>query len=195
MGVNAATTDEPQFTIEETKRQMNKGEEFLQRITEFQGRLFGFILSMLGDVDQTNEVLQETNLVLWRKSDDFQPGTDFKAWSFRVAHFQVMAFRQRQIRERLIFDNDVLEQITRDAIQQDDAYERRKERLEICISELSDRHREVLCRFYQNEESMNAIAATLKRTANAVGQMLFRIRKTLIECVSEENQGTVADVI
>ena len=173
MVVSAATTDEPQFAIEETKRQMNNSEEFLQRITEFQGRLFGFILSMLGDVDQTNEVLQETNLVLWRKSDDFQPGTDFKAWSFRVAHFQVMAFRQRQIRERLIFDNDVLEQITRDAIQQDDAYERRKERLEICISKLSERNREVLCRFYQNEESMNAFVERRSRESLSIdaGQM------------------------
>jgi RNA polymerase sigma-70 factor (ECF subfamily) len=173
---------------------MNNSDEFLTLITEFQGRLFGFVLSMLGDVDQANEILQETNLVLWRKSDEFRPGSDFKAWSFRVAHFQVMAFRQRQIRDRLVFSDDVIEQFCRDAAAQDEAYEQRIELLETCIASLSERNREVLCRFYDQGESLEAIATSLKRTANAVGQMLFRIRKSLIECVGENVPG-VTDAI
>jgi RNA polymerase sigma-70 factor (ECF subfamily) len=173
---------------------MNNSNDFLQLITEFQGRLFGFVLAMLGDVDQANEVLQETNLVLWRKSDDFKIGSDFKAWSFRVAHFQVMAFRQRHYRDRLIFDDDLIEQIARDASKQDEMYQQRVDRLENCVAKLSERKREVLCRFYENDESLEAIAETLKRTANAVGQMLFRIRKSLIACVSTDDRE-VADVV
>ena len=173
---------------------MNRNDAFLPLITEFQGRLFGFILSMLGDVDQANDVLQETNVVLWKKSTEFQPGSDFKAWSFRVAHFQVMAFRQRQIRDRLVFGDDVIEQITRDAAKQDEVYQQRIDRLEDCIAKLPERNREVLCRFYHNDESLEAIAETLKRTANAVGQLLFRTRKSLIACVSSENQE-MADVV
>ncbi|WP_146530717.1 hypothetical protein [Novipirellula artificiosorum] len=41
--------------------------------------------------------------------------------------------------------------------------------------------------------TMSEIGATLKRTANTVGQMLFRIRRTLIECVSDESE--VSDVL
>jgi RNA polymerase sigma-70 factor (ECF subfamily) len=171
---------------------MNNSDEFLQLITEFQGRLFGFVLAMLGDVDQANEVLQETNLVLWRKSDEFEPGSDFKAWSFRVAHFQVMAFRQRQLRDRLVFSDEVIEQFSRDAAAQDEAYEQRIELLGTCIDSLSERNRDVLCRFYDQGESLDTIAASLKRTANAVGQMLFRIRRSLIQCVSNENGVTDA---
>jgi RNA polymerase sigma-70 factor (ECF subfamily) len=171
---------------------MNNSDEFLQLITEFQGRLFGFVLAMLGDVDQANEVLQETNLVLWRKSDEFEPGSDFKAWSFRVAQFQVMAFRQRQIRDRLVFSDEVIEQFSRDAAAQDEAYEQRIELLGTCIDSLSERNRDVLCRFYDQGESLDTIAASLKRTANAVGQMLFRIRRSLIQCVSNENGVTDA---
>lgn len=173
---------------------MNDSDEFLQLITEFQGRLFGFVLGMIGDVDQANEVLQETNLVLWRKSDEFQSGSDFKAWSFRIAHFQVMAFRQRQIRNRVVFTDQVIEKICQDAMTQDEAYERRLKLLERCISDLSDRNRDVLCRFYDQGESLEAIATSLRRTANAIGQMLFRIRKALIQCVSDEGQG-VTDAV
>ncbi|TWT84334.1 ECF RNA polymerase sigma factor SigW [Planctomycetes bacterium CA13] len=171
---------------------MNHSDEFLELITEYQGRLFGFVLSMLGNVDQANEVLQEINLVLWKKSDDFTPGSSFKAWSFRVAHFQVMAFRQRQIRDRLVFDDAALEKLSRDAMAIDDVYEQRVARLEGCMQRLSERNRDVVRRFYVNGESMNEIGAVLKRTANAVGQTLFRIRRTLIKCVSDESE--VADV-
>jgi RNA polymerase sigma-70 factor (ECF subfamily) len=177
------------------QQRMNSDEDFLSLITEFQGRLYGFILSMLGDVDQANEVLQETNLVLWRKSDDFQPGTDFKAWSFRVAHFQAMAFRQRQVRDRLMFDSDTLERITREASKQDEAFARRMDLLDECIENLSEQNREIVTRFYKGGESLDEIAQSVKRKANAVGQILYRIRKALIECVSEKDKEGVIDVI
>lgn len=172
---------------------MNESDEFLQLITEFQGRLFGFILSLIGDHDQANEVLQETNLVLWKKSDEFQPGSNFKAWCFRVAHFQVMAFRQRQIRDRLVFDDETLDKIASEANTQDEVYEHRLELLEKCILQLPARSREVINLFYDQEQSLDAIAVKLNRKANAIGQLLYRIRKTLIECVSIE-KGEAGDV-
>ncbi|MEP3478200.1 MAG: sigma-70 family RNA polymerase sigma factor [Fuerstiella sp.] len=168
---------------------MTQDDSFLERMTAFQGRLYGFVLSLLGDADQANEVLQETNLVLWKKSDEFQPGSDFKAWSFRVAHFQVMAFRQRQVRDRLVFDEQALEKVYREAMDVDTVFEQKKERLDECVESLSTGSQEVLTRFYVKGESLREIGAVLNRKANSVGQTLFRIRKALIECVSDEKWG------
>ncbi len=163
---------------------MNQSEEFVRLMTDYQGRLYGFILSMVCDVNEANDLLQETNLVLWRQSDDFQMGSDFKAWSFRVAHFQVMAMRQRKIRDRLVFDGPLLESISSRARLNDDHYQRRQGRLDDCLKRLSSQHRDVVCRFYEQRESMATIAKALGRNPNAVGQMLFRIRKNLLACVS-----------
>ncbi len=66
-------------------------EPFVRLMTEHQGRLFAYVYSLLGNPDAANDVLQEVNVVLWRDSKEFRPGTNFKAWSFRIAHFQVMA--------------------------------------------------------------------------------------------------------
>jgi len=124
--------------------------------------------------------------VLWKKSDEFQPGSSFKAWSFRVAHFQVMAFRQRQARDRLVFDNETVDRITREATAEDELHAARVERLQDCIGRLPRRDRDVLHDFYDKEMSMVAIAGKLNRTAAAVGQLLFRIRQKLIDCVTVE---------
>ena len=43
--------------------------EFIQLLTSNQSRLFAYTLSMLGDRQQAHDVMQETNMILWRKAD------------------------------------------------------------------------------------------------------------------------------
>src|SRR6185295_13104725 len=100
---------EPGDPLFSPEMRSNDSEAFVRLMTEHQGRLFGYIFSLLGDPDAANDVLQEANVILWRDSREFRPGSNFKAWAFRVAHFQVMAFRQRQIRDRLVFEDDMIE--------------------------------------------------------------------------------------
>ena len=42
-------------------------EKFVQRLTANQTRLYGYVYSLLADHSRTADVVQETNLVLWRK--------------------------------------------------------------------------------------------------------------------------------
>jgi RNA polymerase sigma-70 factor, ECF subfamily len=41
-------------------------EELVSLMTQFQGRLYAYILSLIADADAANDVLQETNVVLWK---------------------------------------------------------------------------------------------------------------------------------
>lgn len=169
---------------------MNKSEVFVELITNCQGRLFSFIAAALGNADIANEVLQETNLVIWRKSADFEIGSNFDAWVFRIASFQVMAYRQRQIRDKLMFDQDLVEKITHQSELRSEHYETRMTQLSRCIEKLPDRSREVIRRRYSGGQSLQEIADDIEQTQNAVGQLLFRVKRKLIECVSK-NQGKV----
>ena len=163
---------------------MDKNAEFLRLMTEFQGRLFGYIFSLLGDPDRANDVLQETNVVLWRDSKEFVPGSNFKAWAFRVAHFQVMAFRQKQIRDKLVFEDDLLEAVAFGAREADESFDGRRERLSGCLEKLSAPLREMLRRRYAEGQSLQEIGQERGMTSNAVTQALFRIRQTLVQCVA-----------
>ncbi len=163
---------------------MNQSEEFLQLLTECQGYLFAYIAAALGDSDLANEVLQETNLVMWRKSDEFEMGSSFSAWSFRIANFQLMSHRQRQLREKLLFDQALVERITHSAQERSESYVARLKQLDHCISKMPARYRDVITRRYHNGESLRKIAEELQQTPNAIGQLLFRIKKKLSECVS-----------
>ena len=166
-----------------------RSDEFVGLMTEHQGRLFGYILSLLADPDAANDVLQETNMVLWRDSAEFKLGTNFKAWAFRVAHFQVMAWRQRQIRDRLVFEDDLLQVLTFSAGETDEAFEARQDRLTDCIDKLAPNHREMVRRRYAEGTPLQSIAQERGMTANAVMQALFRIRQSLMQCVARVSEG------
>ena len=162
---------------------MDASEDFVRLMTAHQGRLFAYLLSLLGDPDHANDVLQETNMVLWRDHAEFRPGSNFTAWAFRVAHFQVMAFRQRRMRDRLVYEDDLLETLASAARAVDDLYEDRRSRLAGCLQKIAAPHRELLRRRYADGEPLESIAGWKGTTANAVTQMLFRIRQTLLQCV------------
>jgi len=164
---------------------VNTSEDFVQLMTEYQGRMYAYILSLLADPNAANDILQETNLVLWRKSTEFQVGTNFKAWAFRIANFQVMAYRQRRIRDRLVFDDDFMMTLSVEASSFDETYEIRQKKLVTCMDKLPDRQRDLIQRRYSIGVSIKKMAIELKSTANSIAQALFRARNNLINCVKE----------
>jgi RNA polymerase sigma-70 factor, ECF subfamily len=158
-------------------------EELVELMTQFQGRLYAYILSLIGDVDVANDVLQETNVVLWRESHQYVPGTNFKAWAFRIAHFQCMALRQRRLRDKIVFCDEVVAQLAVEAKEIDATYEQRSAALGQCLEQIHPRSREALRLRYAEGMAVKDMARKLGRTANAVSQTLFRARQWLIECV------------
>ena len=117
----------------------DKTELFVELITRYQGRVRVFILSLLPNWADAEEVLQETNLVLWRRFDEFEPGSDFRAWAFQIAYYKVRSFWERQGRERLRFGNEFLDTVAAAAMEMPDDLDARREALINCMIKLSDK--------------------------------------------------------
>ena len=101
-----------------------------------------------------------------------------------------MAFRQRQIRDRLVFEDDLLEALASAARETDDAFAARQERLTDCPGKLAAPHREMIRKRYTDGQSLDSIAREREMTPNAVMQALFRIRHSLMQCVARYPGGT-----
>ena len=167
-------------------------EELVTLMTQYQGRLYVYILSLIGDANAANDVLQETNVVLWRESRQFIPGTNFRAWAFRVAHFQCMAHRQRRLRDRIVFSDEVVATLAADAKELDKTYERRASAVGRCLERIHARSREALRLRYAEELAVKEVAKKMNRTANAISQLLFRARQWLMQCVKRDDELKVA---
>jgi RNA polymerase sigma-70 factor, ECF subfamily len=171
--------------LKEEIMDVNDSDEFVELMTSFQGRMYAYILTLIADPTAANDILQETNIVLWRKSAEYEMGTNFKAWSFRTANFQVMAYRQRRMRDRLVFNDDFMSTLTVEANSYDETYEERHKKLVSCMAKLPDRQRDLIQRRYSIGASIKKMAEDLQSTANSLTQALFRARNNLVNCVKD----------
>jgi RNA polymerase sigma-70 factor (ECF subfamily) len=169
-----------------SKKKDDDNEAFVELMTRYQGHLHGYALSLTADPEAANDLLQETNVVLWENWREFEPGTNFKAWSFRIAHFQFMALRQRRLRDRLFFGDGLVTAIAVEAKELDETYEQRVASLASCLKQLKPRWREIIRLRYSEGLAVQGMASKIGLSANAISQVLFRARKSLIDCVKRE---------
>lgn len=182
----AGAHQEP-LTIEKKKFMDESGtdSQIIDLMTEYQSKLFAYIYSQTTDPEATQEILQETNIVIWKKREQFEFGTSFNAWSQSIAYFQIKAFRQKRRRDRLVFDDEVMDRMSDKAEELEEKYDIRKEKLKVCIGKLKERYRHIVKKRYQDGISVNRIAEEEGIPANTVTQSLFRVRQKLIECVKK----------
>ena len=157
--------------------------EFVTRLTANQGALYGFIVSLMGGMDQANDVLQETNLKLCRKAPAYDPGQPFLRWAYAFARNEVLSWRTRHARSRLVFDDELVTKIAVlfDAVE--DAPEQRFAAVEKCVEKLPERQRELVAARYGRGEALQDIAARLEMPENAAAALFYRLRKALANCV------------
>lgn len=158
--------------------------DMVQLFTKSQRRLFLFIMSQVGNPTDAEEVLQETNVIIWSKFHQFQMGTNFFAWAGKIATFEVLKFRERSRNRRVQFSDDFLACVAEEVIEMNDELECRREALSECLSRLKPIDRELIQARYAPGENGSKVADRLGRPANSVYQSIGRIRKTLFDCVT-----------
>ncbi|MFK7818806.1 MAG: sigma-70 family RNA polymerase sigma factor [Planctomycetaceae bacterium] len=159
-------------------------EEFVQLFTRHQRRVYLFILSQIPDATEAEEVLQEANVVILRKCDQFEMGTNFLAWACSVARFEILKHHDRHKRDRHYFSSEFLELVARETVKRDAITEMRREALTGCIQKLNDVDRELVQLRYATGNDGNTVAEKLGRPRNSIYQSLGRIRKVLLDCVN-----------
>jgi RNA polymerase sigma-70 factor (ECF subfamily) len=157
---------------------------FVRLLGQNQRRIFLYVISLVPNVNEAEEVIQETNLVLWREFGQFQPGTNFAAWACKVAFHQVLAWRKKKQRDRLEFSPAFLEVVAEESAAAADVLEERSQALAGCVAKLPANHRDLIRLRYAEGLSVEAIADKLDRTVDAVYRALSRIRHTVHECVT-----------
>lgn len=159
-------------------------DEFVRLLAQNQRRLFVYVHTLVTNHTDAEEVLQNTNLVLWREFGTFEIGTNFAAWACRVALNQVLAWRKKRQRDRLQFSDDFLTAVANEAQDANDALEEQTRALSGCLAKLPADQRELIRLRYTEEGSIEAVANRVRRTVEATYRALSRIRHTLHECVT-----------
>jgi RNA polymerase sigma-70 factor (ECF subfamily) len=161
-------------------------ESFIELLTGAQSAVFGYVMSICHDPSLAKDIVQETNLTLWRKAEDFEEGTNFTAWACRTAYFHVLNHRRKQSREQLVFDEDVFDYLAERQEARSQQTDERLEALRACISTLPPQQRDLIDRRYLPGATVQEIAKSDGKSEGAISQALFRIRTALQKCVEQK---------
>ena len=161
-------------------------EKFVGLLTAAQASIYAYILSLLTDREAARDILQETNVVLWRKQGEFLAGTNFTAWAFNIARHKVLAHRRVTARDRLLFDDALFDRLADRAYADAEVAGRLIQALEECVDELPPRQATLVRQRYDVGGSVQAIAKSRGQSAGAVSVTLCRIRRVLAACMERK---------
>jgi RNA polymerase sigma-70 factor (ECF subfamily) len=167
-------------------------DEFVKLLTDHQAVIRAFIISLLPGAPGVDDVIQETNVVLWKKREDFTMGTNFRAWAITVARFQTMVhIRELKKRHWVTLDEDVTGLMADDIERIADAVteERRVAVLLDCMAKLRSADHDLLMERYWSKTRLLDFAVITGRSLAALKVRLFRLRTILKRCI-EENLTT-----
>ncbi|YCM42955.1 sigma-70 family RNA polymerase sigma factor [Verrucomicrobiaceae bacterium 227] len=156
-------------------------ERFVVALSSAQSALYRHIFALLPYPDQVDDVLQETNIVLWRKAAEFDESRDFMPWAKTIARYQVLAAIRDNSRDRLVLDERLIDLLSDEADL--NPIPPRLHALEVCLSKLGGRKRDLILSRYRQGSSVEEIANSHQRPVGSISQALYRIRQTLIKCV------------
>jgi RNA polymerase sigma-70 factor, ECF subfamily len=162
----------------------SRTEEFVELSSRHQRQLLGYIFTLVRNMDDAEDLLQQTNLIVWRKFDDYQAGTDFMRWACHIAHLQAIAFLRSKGRNPVCLNEPLLRQLTDTRVDRSGVYEHYREGLHLCMERLSSPDRELLELCYDGDASIKEIAKNLGRSADSIYHSLKRIRYVLLECIN-----------
>jgi RNA polymerase sigma-70 factor (ECF subfamily) len=157
---------------------------FVQLFSVHQRSVHAYISTLVPGAADADDIMQETSLALWQKFQEFDPQRDFFRWACGVAFITVLRFRRRTAKDKLWFNEEVLQLISTEFLERKDSRELRREALRECLKKLDSRERQYINARYSMGSSVEAVAQELGRPANAVYRMLARIRDKLFECIT-----------
>jgi RNA polymerase sigma-70 factor, ECF subfamily len=160
-------------------------EELVTQIAASQKALYVYIRSLIGPGSQVDDVLQEVNLVLWRKRHEFDGRGRFLGWACHIAYIQVLANRKKQQCERRVcFDEGILADLANRIADKVEVLDDRLEALRGCLAKLPPSQQQMILRRYEDGSSVHQVASELGRSAGSVRVTLHRIRKLLSGCIA-----------
>lgn len=146
--------------------------------------IYAFILSMVHNCSDADDIMQETMALMWERFEEFEPGTNFGAWGVKIARNKIMNYFRKKKRPQEQFDESLMARI-------EDCYHRktgemgyRLAALQECLKKLDKRDRKLVAIHYEEGMKICELADKLNRPVGGLYKVMARIHTSLRRCVS-----------
>lgn len=148
-----------------------------------------YVFAAIRDAHEAEDVLQVIAEAAVEDFASYDASRSFTGWVLGIARHRVLHHIRTRGRDRHVFGERALTMIADAAAELDTEQDDRRAALVRCMSDLTDRSRELIDLRYRDELPPTAIADRVGMTANALNVALHRVRKQLADCIRRRLTG------
>lgn len=184
LGVIIYTMTSENSNIQDNEYYNKKGTaEFVRLITANQSQIYAYIVSLVGNCTDADDVMQETTSTMWQHFDDFKPNTDFISWGVAIAYYKVLEFRRSRRHEKFQFDDDVLDILAHKAKQDLMDSNTYLSKLQDCLQKLDKYDYQLVRLRYISGVTMNELSRRFNKTVRSIYYQIAKIHGLLMRCI------------
>jgi RNA polymerase sigma-70 factor, ECF subfamily len=161
----------------------------LRLLLQERSMLMGYILSIVRDAHQAEDVFQNVSLLVLKKCESVDSDLAFPAWLRKTARFEALNALRKEGRGPEPLDEAVLESLEAHWRAQDSSNRSSVGALRSCIQKLAPRARLLVDLRYGENVSGQRLAEKLAQPLNTVYVALSRLHRSLAECVRRQLAG------
>ena len=170
----------------------DRAAKFVQLLAAHEHCLSSYVLALVPNWSDAEEIIQQTKLRLWEQFDAYDPDKSFGTWACVIARYEVLTFRKRSARSRVHFSQTFVDRVSEELAQTATESDSRMVFLDECVEKLAQWQRDLLWRCCVVGDSTTTVATQLGRKAESTRKALLRVRRKLFRCI-EAAQRKEAD--
>lgn len=157
--------------------------EFIRYWSAASRRVHAFISTMVFNVADAEDILQEVGVTAWEKFPEYDPSRDFVKWACGIARLKILE-QYKSAGHHLVQSEELLDTIANEVQRQSKSQELRHEALRECLSKLKLKQKYLIQVHYQDGISLKSIAAELGQSVESLYKSLQRLRVQLFDCTT-----------
>lgn len=161
----------------------NNSKEFLSLLAPSQRRIQAFIFMLVPNVNDAEDIYQETLVEMWNKFSTFQIGTDFIAWAVTIAKYKVLKFRSKSQNSKIQFNSNVYEILESAANSKIDSLQDHLDVLKKCFQKLPEKEVFLLKLRYEDSLSFQKISLRTGTPPSGIHRLMSVIHSKLALCI------------
>jgi len=142
-----------------------------------------YVAALVPPTADAQEIVQQTAIVLWEKSDQYDAFQPFASWACRFALNIARQWMGRRQRWKALLDRRLAEELALRREQLRPEFDARLVHLDHCLQKLPEKHRSLVDGYYFQQLGVETLAGQAQRTVDAVYKALQRIRRQLRDCI------------
>ena len=161
-------------------------QKFAELFVDAQGKVYRYILTLILNTADAEDIFQQTSLTLWEKWQQYDPASPFAPWAYGIARNHIRNHIRKSMRlgRSVALSELLIERISDIRQESESTLERRRNALPDCLERLSQKHRRLLEKRYDAGESIESVAETFGLSVEAAYKTIQRIRRTLHDCIN-----------